>query len=65
MPRPKVIVWLFAVVSLLSFIAALVPVVKGDRMNVAFLGSGVVFLVIAIALAKKLRRGGALDNRSP
>jgi hypothetical protein len=58
MPRPKVVVGLFAVVSILSFVAALVPVLKGDRMNVVFLGSGVVFLVIAIVTAKKMRRAG-------
>lgn len=48
-------VGLFVVVSLLSFIAALIPVLKGEQMNVVFLGTGVVFLVIAIASAKKAR----------
>jgi len=43
------------VVSLLSFIAALIPVLKGGQMNVTFLGSGVVFLVVGIASAKKAR----------
>lgn len=56
MTRAKVAVGLITITSIISFIAALIPVLKGDPMNVAFLGSGVVFLVIAIASAKKMRR---------
>lgn len=55
MTRAKVAVGLFAVVSILSFVAALIPVLKGGPMNVVFLGSGVVFLIVAIASAKKAR----------
>jgi hypothetical protein len=58
MTRAKLAVALFAVVSTISFVAALIPVLKGDRMNVVFLGSGVVFLIVAIASAKKSRRVG-------
>jgi hypothetical protein len=56
MTRAKVAIWLFAVVSGLSFIAALVPLLKGGRANAAFLGIGVVWLVIAVASAKSAGR---------
>jgi len=59
MTRAKVAVGLFAITSIISFIAALIPVLKGGRINVTFLGAGVVFLVIAIANAKKMRRSSA------
>ena len=55
MTRAKVAVLFFAAVSTISFIAGLIPALKGERMNVTFLGSGVVFLVIAIVSAKKAR----------
>lgn len=50
--------WLFAATSIISFVAALIPVLKGDGPNVVFLGAGTVFLVIALAIAKKSRTGG-------
>ena len=60
MTRAKVAVGLASFTSIISFIAALVPVLKGGRMNVVFLGSGVVFLAVAIANAKRIRsaKGG-------
>ncbi len=59
MNRAKVAVGLFTFVSVLSFIAALIPVLKGGRMNLTFLGSGIVWLVIAVAFAKKARTPGS------
>lgn len=56
MTRAKVAIGLVTITSIISFIAALIPVLKGDPMNVVFLGSGVVFLAVAIAMAKKARR---------
>jgi hypothetical protein len=58
MTRAKVAVWLFAAVSVLSFGAALIPVLKGEQANAVFLGNGVLFLVIAVASAKKARAAG-------
>lgn len=55
MTKPKTAVVLFAATSVLSFIAAMIPLLKGGDMNVVFLGVGVVFLVIAVANAKKAR----------
>ena len=58
MTKQQAGVWLFAATSIISFITALIPVVKGDGPNGVFLGTGAVFLVIAIAIAKKARAGG-------
>ena len=55
MTRAQVAVGLFSVTSTMSFIVALIPVLKGGSMNVVLLGTGVVFLAIAIASAKRLR----------
>ena len=55
MTRAKVAVGLASFTSIVSFIAALIPALKGGRMNVVCLGSGVVFLAIAIANAKRMR----------
>jgi hypothetical protein len=44
--------------SIISFIAALIPGLKGGRINGVFLGTGVIFLAITIANAKKMRRSG-------
>ena len=55
MTRAKVAVWLFAAVSVLSFVVALIPVLKGEQANAVFLGNGVIFLAIAVASAKRAR----------
>lgn len=55
MNRAKVAMWLFAGVSAISFVAALIPVVKGDAPNGVLLFAGIVWLVLAIATAKKAR----------
>lgn len=55
MTRAKVAVWIFGAVSVLWFIAALIPVLKGEQANAAFLGVGVIWFVIAVASAKKAR----------
>ena len=54
MTRAKVAVGLCSFTSIISFIAALIPVLRGGRMNDVFLGSGVVFLAVALAIAKKM-----------
>jgi O-antigen ligase len=56
--KRKAGVWLFAATSVVSFIAALIPVVKGEGPNGVGLGSGTVFLVIAIASARRARVRG-------
>lgn len=55
MTRARVAIWLFTAACVLSFVAALIPVLKGERPSGVFLGSGVVWLVIAIATAKRSR----------
>jgi hypothetical protein len=56
--KRKAAVWLFAATSIVSFIAALIPVLKGKGPNGASLGVGAVFLVLAIASARGARTGG-------
>jgi hypothetical protein len=56
MTRAKVGVWLFTTVSVLSFIAALILVLKGKQANAVLLGNGVLWLAIAVASAKKARQ---------
>ena len=56
MTRAKVALGLFAITSIISFIAALIPVLKGGRINGVFLGAGVIFLAVTIANAKQMRR---------
>ena len=56
MTRAKVALGLLAITSIISFIAALLPVPKGGRINGVFLGAGVIFLAVTIANAKKMRR---------
>ncbi|MBI4203477.1 MAG: hypothetical protein HY527_00500 [Betaproteobacteria bacterium] len=55
MSRAKLGVGLFAATGIMSFIAALLPALKGEDANVTFLGAGVVFFVIAVAMVKKAR----------
>jgi hypothetical protein len=56
MTRAKAALGLFAITSIISFIAALIPFLKGGRINGVFLGSGVIFLAVTIANAKRMRR---------
>ena len=58
MTRARVAIGLCAITSIISFVAALIPVLKGGRINGVFLGAGVIFLAITIANAKKMRRSG-------
>lgn len=51
-------VWLFGVASLFAFVAGLLPLLKGGRLNVTFLSVGVVFLVLTAAALKKDRSDG-------
>ena len=55
MTRTRAALWLFAVTSILSFISALTPVLKGEDIKVGFLGVGVIFLAVALATAKRAR----------
>jgi hypothetical protein len=56
MTRAKVVAGLCAVVAILAFIAALLPALKGERLNFSYLGTGVVFLVVAGVNAANARR---------
>lgn len=67
MAQPKVAVWGFALAGVLNLIAALIPLLRGRSMNVVFFAAGVVFLILAAALAKKRAEADASitpSNRS-
>ncbi len=53
MAQAKMAARAFAVVSVLCFIAALVPALSGGRLNVVFLACGVVFLIVAAGARRK------------
>ena len=55
MKQGYVATWGFLAVAILSMVAALVPLFKGDAMNVTFLGAGVIFFVVAVVTARKAR----------
>lgn len=55
MTRAKATVVLFVVASMLCFLAAVIPMLKGGQPRVVYLGSGVILLAIAIANAKRAR----------
>lgn len=57
-PKRRGGAWLFAATSIISFIAALLPVLKGEAPNAVFLASGALFLIVAIAVARRARTGG-------
>ena len=58
MTRAKVAAALFGAVSFISFVAALIPLLKGERMNVVWLGIALVWLIIAVASARNTRPSG-------
>lgn len=51
--KPNLIAAGFALVGGLSLVAAVLPAIKGQPLNVAFLGGGVVFLIISIVVGRK------------
>jgi len=56
MNRTRVAIWIFAATSVLSLVAALIPILKGGSLNFAFLGIALLWFVIAMAVAKQSRK---------
>lgn len=54
-------IWMFLGVGVLSIIVGLMPVLRGRPMNVTFFAVGVVWLIIAAAVAKKNRKRSGND----
>jgi len=44
---------LFFGVALLSVIVALLPLIRGGRMNIVFLSVAVIFFVLGVAITRK------------
>ncbi|HEU5163120.1 MAG TPA: hypothetical protein VFV54_08250 [Thermoanaerobaculia bacterium] len=53
MKQTALAVPLFFGVALLSLVVALLPLLKGDRMNGVFLGVAVVFFALGVAIKRK------------
>lgn len=62
MKQRKFAKWGFFVAGVLSMVAALVPLLRGQPMNVTFLGVAVVCLVLGVATGRK-GAGGHTDPR--
>jgi len=56
MKRESLGTLMFIAVAVLSFIAAFTPLLGGRPMNVTFFAVGVVWLIIAAAVARKIRK---------
>lgn len=54
MAQARIVMWGFVVAGVLFFVAALLPLLGGGRMNAVFFPVGLVFLILA-AMAKKNR----------
>lgn len=46
----------FLLAGVLFLVAAIVPALRGGKMNVAFLPIGVVFLILGFAILNRARR---------
>jgi len=55
MNQGKVATRICLAAAILSIAAALIPLFKSEPMNVTFLGTGLVFLIVAAVLARKVR----------
>lgn len=62
MNKGKLLVILSAVACLVSLVAAFIPVVKGNSLNVVFLGAGVVFGVVAIVTSRGARSMSSIST---
>lgn len=59
MAQTKVAVWGFITAGVLSVVAAVIPMLRGGRLNVTFFALSVVWFVLGAAVAKKNRSNSA------
>jgi hypothetical protein len=52
------VAWLFFVAAAGSLVAGLVPLLRGGPVNVVFLSSAVLWLVLGLAARRNARGGG-------
>lgn len=51
--RQKLIATGFALVGVVSLVAAGLPAIKGESLNVTFLGVGVIWLILSVVVGRK------------
>lgn len=62
MMKPKTIAWLFLAAGILFLVAAILPLRRGEPVNVALLLLAGAFIVLAPVVAKK---AGSTDSHPP
>jgi len=55
--KQKLIATGFALVGVISLVAAVLPAIKGQSLNLAFLGVGVFWLILSVVVGR--RSGGS------
>ncbi|MGH7586587.1 MAG: hypothetical protein ACREMH_10095 [Gemmatimonadales bacterium] len=53
MAPSRIAVWLFMLAAGLFLVVALLPVVRGGRLNATFLALAVVFFVLGVGVARR------------
>lgn len=51
--KQKLIATVFALVGVISLVAAVLPAIKGQSLNVTFLGVGVFWLILSVVVGRK------------
>jgi hypothetical protein len=57
--KQKLIATGLALVGAVSLLAAVLPAIKGQSLNVTFLGIGVIWLVLSVVVGRKPGGGAA------
>jgi NhaP-type Na+/H+ or K+/H+ antiporter len=51
--KQKLIATGFALVGVISLVAAVLPAIKGQSLNITFLGIGVIWLIVSVVVLRK------------
>ena len=63
MAKKKIPVWSFLIPAAIWLLAAIIPIMKGGRLNTTFFVLALVFAVLGGTLARRKR--GRADSQSP
>lgn len=59
MPRKPIALWGFLVAAALFLVSAVIPLIKGGRLNTTFLVLGVVFGILGANVVRRHRRANS------